>query len=227
MIGSRSDMSSLSRHRPISGRCIAVVAMLVAILAPADGAARPHPLLFGTSEIRGSAIGNFPKWTGMLARMRSTPEPFDDLCESPSARRCHLKEWNAFLRSLEGASPRQQLDEVNAFMNQFPYITDIVNWGVPDYWETPLEFLNRSGNCKDYAIAKYMSLRFLGWKIDDLRIVVLQDLNLGVPHAITVAYIADQALVLDNQVSRVMNATNIHHYRPFYSINETSWWLHH
>lgn len=226
MSGSQSDRNLSSRDRPISGRGATLVAILATTLAPLNAAAQSHPMLFGTSEIHGSAIGNFPKWTRMLARMRTTPEPFDDLCESPSGRRCHLKEWNAFLRSLEGTSPRHQLDEVNAFMNNFPYITDIVNWGVRDYWETPLEFLDRSGNCKDYAIAKFMSLRFLGWKNDDVRVVVLQDLNLGVPHAVMVAYLAGQALVLDNQVAPVMNAANIHHYRPFYSINEVSWWLH-
>jgi hypothetical protein len=32
--------------------------------------------------------------------------------------------------------------------------------------------------------------------------------------------------VLDNQISRVVPAEIINHYKPIYSINEQAWWLH-
>ena len=69
-------------------------------------------------------------------------------------------------------------------------------------------------------------MRALGMDHDVLRIVVLQDLNLRVPHAILVAYVDGKPYVLDNQIPQVVSADVIHHYRPFYSINETNWWLH-
>ena len=81
--------------------------------------------------------------------------------------------------------------------------------------------------CRDYAVAKYWSLRFLGWPVDLLRIVVLKDLNLRVDHAILVVYVDGQALVLDNQIkNQVVNAKSIVHNRPTYSINERNLWLH-
>ena len=144
----------------------------------------------------------------------------------PAAQRCHLKQWNAFLSSIKALDGQTQLQEVNGFMNKFPYIEDIINWGTSDYWETPLEFLHKSGDCKDYAIAKYMSLRFLGWSADRLRVVVLQDLNLRLTHAILVVEMDGKALVLDNQIRHVVSAESIHHYRPIYSLNERHWWLH-
>jgi predicted transglutaminase-like cysteine proteinase len=205
---------------------VSIVVFLVIGLTSQNIAAQTYPSLFGTTETRNDQLTFFTKWTGVLDRIRQTPEPFDDTCELPQADRCHLKEWNAFLDGLKGRSKIEQLDQVNAAMNHFPYIEDIVNWGVKEYWETPLEFLYKSGTCKDYAIAKYMSLRYLGWPIDSLRVVVLRDLNLQLDHAIVVAYVDNKILVLDNQIHSVVNADSIHHYRPYYSINEEHWWLH-
>ena len=82
------------------------------------------------------------------------------------------------------------------------------------------------GDCEDFAIAKYFTLRKLGWSIEDLRVVVLRDLNLRSPHAILVAYLDGVAYALDNQLQRVVPTTVIYHYRPYYSLNEDAWWLH-
>ncbi|MEE8547966.1 MAG: transglutaminase-like cysteine peptidase, partial [Alphaproteobacteria bacterium] len=80
--------------------------------------------------------------------------------------------------------------------------------------------------CEDYAITKYMSLRTLGVPAEDMRIVVLQDMNLRLAHAVLVVYLNDEAFVLDNQIRWVVKETTIRHYRPYYSVNETHWWLH-
>ena len=56
--------------------------------------------------------------------------------------------------------------------------------------------------------------------------VVLQDLNLRIPHAILIVNVDGRQLVLDNQIPQVVEAATIRHYRPIYSVNETSWWLH-
>ncbi len=209
-------------------RMYAVAALAAGALFGAHGArAESQWHLFGTSEIRSSNLAPLTHWTGMMERMRTTPEPFADVCEAPDEQLCHLKQWNRFLDGLRGLDRRDQLDRVNAYMNKFPYIDDITNWGRANYWEAPLEFLHKSGDCKDYAIAKYMSLRYLGWPVDALRLVVVRDMNLSADHAIAAVYFNDQILVLDNQIRDVTNADNIHHYRPYYSINEENWWFHH
>lgn len=205
---------------------LAALALAASLLSAAHLARAAEPRLFGSSEVRHENVAVFAQWLGMIARMGRTPEPFADACEARPPGPCHLKEWNAFLADLRGRPRGEQLRDVNAFMNGFPYIEDIVNWGMPDYWETPLEFLHRSGDCEDYAIAKYMSLRFLGWPAASLRVVVLQDLNLRVSHAVLAVYEGDQILVLDNQIRSIVNARSIHHYRPVYSINELHWWSH-
>lgn len=112
-------------------------------------------------------------------------------------------------------------------MNAQRYVTDDSLWGVNDYWASPSEFLSRSaGDCEDYAIAKYLSLKLLGWTDDELRIVAVKDLKLGIGHAVLVAFHNGRTLVLDNQSKQILEAERLNHYQPVYSINATSWWLH-
>lgn len=185
-----------------------------------------YPPIFGYNEVEKDGLGPFKKWAVVLERYAAERNIETDPCESGLFKRCDLQDWRKFLAGLQGKPLMDKLAEVNDYMNQHRYITDPVNWGVPDYWEIPREFLTRDGDCEDYAIAKYFSLRHLGVPADMLRLVVLQDENLRVPHAILVVYVNGTALVLDNQFGRVVTADRINHYRPIYSVNENHWWLH-
>jgi predicted transglutaminase-like cysteine proteinase len=206
-------------------RCLAVGAFVVATLFGRALAAVPQdpppPPLFGTSEMQSSNIKPFPKWTDMLSRHRAEEQRGDSPCAPTRFIRCSIADWLSFLDGERGKEPRAQLSDVNAFINLHPYVLDKIN-----YWETPREFASHDGDCKDYAIAKYFSLRYLGWSEDGLRVVVVQDLNLRVAHAILAAYVGEEILILDNQARQVVRADSIRHYRPYYSINESHWWLH-
>ena len=168
----------------------------------------------------------FPKWRGALSRYFDESKLANSSCTSTVFTRCHLQEWKRFLDGIRGADQMAQIRAVNQFLNRRQYIVDPRNYGVPDYWATPGQFLSKDGDCEDYAIAKYFSLRSLGFPPATMRIVVLQDLNLRTAHAVLVVYKANKALVLDNQVPTVVDARTIHHYRPIYSINEQHWWMH-
>lgn len=168
----------------------------------------------------------FAKWLGVLERYREDGSARSAGCRPGDPESCHLHDWRAFLGTLKTDDRMTQLQLVNRYMNEHPYVIDPVNYHVLDYWATPKQFLDIDGDCEDYAIAKYYSLRVLGFDRADMRVVVLQDLNLGMPHAILVVYMNGAAYVLDNQIPQVVNANIIHHYRPYYSINEEHWWLH-
>jgi len=182
--------------------------------------------LFNTREVKSSTLTAFKQWLSVMDRYSRERKLENGPCTDADPPICHLVAWRKFLTTLKDKDRMTQLQEVNRYMNDHPYILDIVNWGVPDYWETPKEFLDRNGDCEDYAIAKFYSMLALGMDDDHLRIVVLQDLNLQIPHAILVAYLDGKPFVLDNQIPQVVSAAIIHHYRPFYSINEHNWWLH-
>lgn len=111
-------------------------------------------------------------------------------------------------------------------MNKAPYMVDKMNYGVKDYWATPGQFFAKFGDCEDYAITKFLSLRALDVPSNIMRVVILKDLNLKIGHAILAITIDDKTYVLDNQIKRVVPATKIRHYKPIFSLNEEGWWLH-
>jgi predicted transglutaminase-like cysteine proteinase len=210
----------------LAGRSrIALAVALVGLLVPGVAGAQAHPPLFGAREVRNTNIAPFTKWTSMLARQRAEPAHYDDACQ-PRRGHCYVQEWRALIRQLRGQDRMRQIRAVNAFMNRMHYVEDISNYGVIDHWATPLELLARDGDCEDYAIAKYVTLRELGFPRSDMRILVLNDLNRRLAHAILIVYLDGRAYALDNQIAQVVPADAIHHYRPIFSINEEAWWLH-
>jgi predicted transglutaminase-like cysteine proteinase len=210
--------------RPLRLRYLAATILFASVpvgQALAGATPQSYPKLFGTSETRSDNIKTFPKWTDMLARHHAEEKRGDPACTPTRFSRCSVADWLAFIESERRKDRAAQMADVNAFLNLHPYLFDR-----QDYWETPREFALHDGDCKDYAIAKYFSLRYLGWNEDDLRVVVVQDLNLRVAHAVLAVYINGTIMILDNQARQVVRADSIRHYRPYYSINESSWWLH-
>jgi predicted transglutaminase-like cysteine proteinase len=56
--------------------------------------------------------------------------------------------------------------------------------------------------------------------------VVVQDTNLGMPHAILAVASEQDVWILDNQAASIVAERNIEHYAPVYSISGRQWWLH-
>lgn len=185
----------------------------------------PQPSFFGTMEVKRGNVQPFLKWTGMLSRYAQEKSKFA-LCKTDGETNCPYDEWQDFIRVQRGKPLLEQLSAVNAFMNRHPYIADFMNWGIEDYWETPGEFFQQDGDCEDYAIAKFITLRRLGYESMDMRIVVVQDLNLRVAHAVLAVKSGNKTYILDNQIRQVVEDQSIHHYRPIYSLSEQAWWLH-
>lgn len=205
-----------------------ITSLILALGLPAAAAAAET--LFGAGEIRSTRLDSFRKWRDMLDRDMAenvARERRAGACIPSPVFACDYAEWEELVARLSGAPPLQALQEVNRHINHAPYIVDPINWGVPDYWATLRQFLARDGDCEDYAIAKYVTLKRLGIEAQAMRIVVLQDENLGVPHAVLAVEAQGDIWVLDNQIDRIVSHRLIRHYRPIYSINETAWWLHH
>src|ERR1700744_4250940 len=76
----------------------------------------------------------------------------------------NAKALQQMMAGLAGKDDATRLRAVNDFFNQrLAYMEDIDNWGVQDYWASPLESLGKgAGDCEDYAIGKYFTLTTLG-----------------------------------------------------------------
>ena len=196
-------------------------------LAPAAAGSDPSPRSMVLLDSRAQRVNDtviFTKWTRTVARHNLQMAMHTEPCGKPRNETCFLDEWRESLRRMEKQAKRTQIESVNRYLNASPYVPDIVNWGIADYWETPLEFLMFAGDCEDYAIAKFFSLLRLGFTNDQMQIVILQDQNLKVPHAILAVTLEGTNYILDNQISQVVPDTLIHHYTPMYGVNLTSWW---
>lgn len=142
-------------------------------------------------------------------------------CESD-----RLAAWRELVLTFADTPPRVRLQAVDSFVDATPYRGDQAQYGSRDYWAGPIEFLLGAGDCEDYAIAKYATLRRMGFAARDLQIVVLEDRARGLAHAVLAVRVDDEVWLLDNQEPAPVPAASAVHYAPYYAVNETRRWLH-
>lgn len=203
------------------------IAVLIGSATAATVGASESVNLFGTAEFRAASHDALPQWQRVLAGIERETSVYDACAEdSDACPNRAMMAWQALLKGLDGARQREQVNEVNRFFNQWRYKVDQDNFGRSDYWATPMEFFRHAGDCEDYAIAKYVSLRRLGFPADQLRIAVVQDTLRDIAHAVLVVYLEDEAVVLDNLTNAVLPHHRISQYAPYYTINEEARWAH-
>jgi len=205
-------------------QCLFIILFLLTISNVWSANSLP-PALFGYHEIEKQNLSLFPQWLSVLERHILNLNDSTS-CESTQFNQCHLKQWQAFLNSIRHLPVMQQIKQVNKYANEKEYILDIENYGMVDYWATPKEFLTNSGDCEDYAIFKMLSMKWLGYDTAAMRVVVVQDTNLRIPHAIMAIEKDNDILIMDNQIEEVISHADIFHYVPVYSVNESHWWMH-
>ncbi|MFZ2587476.1 MAG: transglutaminase-like cysteine peptidase [Alphaproteobacteria bacterium] len=182
--------------------------------------------LFGMIEIKANSIRAIPKWVDVLGRIEAEQGRYqaclknEEACSSSAMRR-----WSAFVAEQQGQPAREQMEATHRFLNTWTYITDSELWGKSDYWETPREFVDNSGDCEDYAIAKYVTLKALGWPASRLRVAVVQDTVRDIPHAILITSLNDTHWVLDNLALMPLPDRDVMQYKPYYAVNETNRWV--
>jgi predicted transglutaminase-like cysteine proteinase len=199
--------------------------LLILVSFSAIAANNPPNALFGYRESPRSNLGLFPQWLSVLERHIEEMTP-EGQCDSKEFNRCHMREWQSFLRSISHLDADAQIRMVNGYANNKEYVLDIENYGINDYWASPKQFLLNNGDCEDYAIIKMMSLKQLGFDQSKMRVVVVQDTNQRVAHAVMSIDRSNDILILDNQIQEVISHRDIFHYVPVYSVNESSWWMH-
>ncbi|MGE8338258.1 cysteine protease LapG [Pseudomonas laurylsulfatiphila] len=140
-----------------------------------------------------------------------------------------IDDWQYLLASQKQISESEQLNVVNRFFNkQLRYVEDIDLWHEVDYWETPIEALWKgAGDCEDYAIAKYFSLRHLGVASEKLRITYVKALTQNRAHMVLTYYSSPEAepLVLDSLIDAIKPASQRKDLLPVYSFNAEGLWL--
>lgn len=173
--------------------------------------------LFGSVGFK-RPLEKAPAWADTIKRNKADP------IFEPNRYFNKKTNWQKFKEEAEKLDDKGKLNKVNAFFNAFPYITDQKNWGKEDYWASPSQFLKKSGDCEDYAIIKYFTLRELGFPAESMRIVIVRDTLLNEGHAVLAVKTGGTIYVLDNQSRIVLPQERIHNYEAQYSVNELGRW---
>lgn len=124
---------------------------------------------------------------------------------------------------------QEKLTLINNFFNQnIKFVDDLSHWGENDYWATPLEFIaSGAGDCEDFSIAKYFSLKEVGLAEDKLRLTYVKAIKLGQAHMVLTYFAHSRSipLVLDNLIPQIKKANQRKDLLPVYSFNGSGLWI--
>jgi predicted transglutaminase-like cysteine proteinase len=142
--------------------------------------------------------------------------------------------WKYMLHELADLPDEEKIKRVSRFFHRnLGQDSDMNIWGVEDYWATPLETMGMGkGDCNDWAIAKYYSLRIAGIDDDSLRLIyTTAEIRSGwssrtEPHMVLGYYpeAGSVPLIMDNIDSRVRLASQRRDLRPVFSFNSEGMW---
>ena len=176
----------------------------------------------------------WPTWHDTMQRASGESDVIHACLENKDQCERWLRPLHVIVDRSRTLTHKQQLEIVNRYINQHRHYRrdrrspDTTPWGVEgvfSQWSTLLEFLQKGGDCEDYATAKYMILRLLGYSPDALRIVVVYDRKTREYHAVVAVHDEQgntRLLDIDNRIyGRKPTA-----YRYIYAVNEDSIWDH-
>jgi predicted transglutaminase-like cysteine proteinase len=143
--------------------------------------------------------------------------------------------WRDVLTQAASQPDAIKLRRVNDFFNRrtrFGEDSDI--WSSQDYWATPLETLGRGqGDCEDFAIAKYVTLKLLGIPSEKLRLTYVKARIGGPQSTLVQAHMVlsyyptpdDEPLVLDNLISDIRPASRRPDLITIFGFNAEGLWV--
>jgi len=133
-----------------------------------------------------------------------------------------IQELIKLLNKLDKESELKKLEDINDFFNKINYNTDLKVWNKKDYWASRAEFLNiANGDCEDYVIAKYFSLRQLGLPAEKIFLTYVKAIKYRQSHMILTYFKSKGSvpLVLDNINTKILPSTKRRDLRPLFSFN--------
>ena len=142
--------------------------------------------------------------------------------------RQRVETWDSLMRLDPSIPEKEKLQRVNDFFNQIRFVSDQIHWKKKDYWATPIEFISTNGgDCEDFTIAKYFTLRELGVSDKKLRLTYVKAIRLNQAHMV-LSYFetpSSEPLLLDNLDKEIRLASKRRDLVPVYSFNGNGLWL--
>lgn len=155
-------------------------------------------------------------WSGVLARHEAQ--------NREAAGAGETDPWRQLVGRFRGRPlDFRLLADVNAAVNRMRWVYDTLNYGVPDRWATPREFLANGGDCEDFAIAKFLLLREIGFIHLNQRVVICRHNARREAHAVTTCKLLLNTYLLDNLDPEPVVGWPLPTYTPVYGVDERGW----
>ena len=175
----------------------------------------------------------FPAWFNVIERGISEQQLIAQCVQEKSICPNHLRGLRVVISRGQELSRKKQIQLTNRWVNQHQrYRSDRPRTSffstnpkrIRQEWSTLIDFLQKGGDCEDYATSKYLMLRQFGIQPEDLRIVIVLDRGKREHHALVVVRQGDSItfLDIDNRIYKKLPSI----YRSVYSINENAIWDH-
>jgi predicted transglutaminase-like cysteine proteinase len=214
---------------------VAVIAALTTVLLSTPAAMAGEPYRFDTTGYLGEAT-LMPDWADTMRREADQAPALDACMADSTACPRHYRGLRHLLEKAAALPQERQISLVSHYVNRKRYrddrtehlespLTDTAE-KYRSRWSTVEEFMRRGGDCEDYATTKYYLLRRLGFRADQLRVVVTWDRGERGYHAILAVKLDDDDRVLLLESDNTIRRGSRHRYRFIYSVNEESIWDH-
>lgn len=193
--------------------------------SPIGAEEAPAPAPAGPFGLSTSALTEGPlraKWLAVERAIAAEADMIAGCVRNPE--QCTSQPAHRFLDIVQAAAAREglaRLGEINrAFNLAIRPVSDRVQYGIEDYWSSPLATLAAgAGDCEDYAIAKMVALRAAGVAADDLRLIIIRETATGDDHAVVAARFDGRWRVLDNRTFLMIEDNGFGKYRPLFAID--------
>ena len=156
------------------------------------------------------------------------PKPEIVKIPPPEPELSKLEQWEKLVQENRYASIYKKLVSVNTFFNQFDFAEDRFLWGKDDYWATLSETLTKNGgDCEDFTIAKYFTLKDLNIPDENMRITYVISLKTKKPHMVLTFNLNffQEPIVLDTMNNYLFPVSKRPDLVPVYSFNKNGYWL--
>jgi predicted transglutaminase-like cysteine proteinase len=203
----------------ISARASGVVAIGALLLAfTADlRASLPHDPFGGDSVLLyDGATDIATKWHTELARMAIDQEAVKACAEEALSDCSGVLKLIAIVEEARGYRGRALFGHINRAINLLLRPT-------PGAWLSPLDVLRLgTGDCKDYALAKYFALRQAGISPERLRLVIVHNKRRAEDHMLVAVDEGGGWLILDNRTMALVTDVEASVvYLPLFVLDDT------
>jgi predicted transglutaminase-like cysteine proteinase len=200
--------------------------------APAPGVIAPQAATFrfdGSAPL--ASASEFGPWAELLADNAAADTALEAcLADRTACGTTGLLRYRRLLEIAATLSPREQIALVHDYFNAVTWTRDVPAGartnGRGDVWLPLYEVASTlRADCKGIAFAKYFTLRRLGWRPDDLRIVMGWDDEQRDWHAVLAIRADGETYMLDT-ILGLQRPQAFGFMRMVYSISELGIWDH-